>query len=355
MATNADRLVRYTGAFLVALVVALPFIAGGQSAHAAAPPLHPVARPLPPFDLSYLPHCGDMRVVALRPAEIARLYRWPATWDRCAYGCLWMLVGMIDGADFGAADPPSFADIEQCVFRIDARLNNPKGDAQGSMMFGTSSVVLRTVKPFDWSSCVKEWFPRGERLRHAGREYVRTRLDLTPLGHKAEMEFCFFVADDRTLVIDQEDRLKMLLVQLRADPSSPSSQDCLSEASRAVVAASFDNRDRSWMTGKPRDRTPEVEDAMRLFHSLDRVVIGLKYDDRWSIQVHATARTKGAARKAAPALERLLAAGRRELANKLKEKVPGVRVRWHNEHIETEVGLPDGLFKALGNSLCGSK
>jgi hypothetical protein len=309
MATNADRLLRYTGAFLVALGVALPFIAGGQSAQAAAPPLRPVARPLPPFDLSYVPACEPVRLVALRPAEFARLNRCPATFDRLVDQCLSAFVERWAGGDLRAAAPPAFADIEQCVFQINVQSNHPGGNAKITLTFGTTSLVLRTVKPFDWSDRVKKWFPKGERVWHTCREYVRAN---------AEMDCCVFVPDDRTMIIDKEGPLRKFLEDRHSGRPSPSSQDCLGEASSAIGAVSFDNRDRSWLIGKPPGTPSEQEVILLFINSLDRVVLSLKYGDHWSVQVAATARSEGAAQKVVTGLESLLASGSRELARILK-------------------------------------
>src|SRR5262249_18078109 len=152
---------------------------------------------------------GPQGVVGIRPAEMVK--RLPA--NESAAQCR-ALLGVMLGqflalcfeSDLSAAQPPSFEDLEQCVFGVSLQAIMPTGKEQGTLRAGAGSpCLLKTTKPFDWGGSVRKWFPKAEKMSHAGRDYLRTpwKSDLLKKmfpqrADAGEVYMAVFVPDERT-------------------------------------------------------------------------------------------------------------------------------------------------------------
>jgi hypothetical protein len=353
MGTKTDRFIGSPPTWAVLLLAALGIVSVPAAVRAAAPAPR-ATQPLVPFDLTYLPPHSPVRLVLIRPAELARFAPPRSSLPHLFDSYAWMFIQFASGNQ-KAATPPAFAEIEQAAFNINLQIICSKEGDHGNLILGTSSMMLRTVKPFDWSGRVAKWFPKAERVRHSGREYVRAKFNLAALGSKGEISVAFFVPDQRTLVVDNDDSIRKLLEELQAGRTFNLEKAGLDKIGKCHVAGSFDNRDRSWLQGKPKADTPEAKAEVLLIESLDRVVLEMTIGERSAIKLTATARSKAAAREVVKVMKALLDAGVRNLPPPGRGQAAEARAKVHFNQsgslMEVNVELPGNiLLDVLGCS-----
>src|SRR5262249_4268648 len=148
--------------------------------------------------------------------------------------------------------------------------------------------VLRTTKPFDWAGSVKKWFPRAEKTRHAGRDYVRMPWKL-PFGDPRQ-QAAIFVPDDRTLVFGDEHQVRKLLARLKAGGRGPTPPPGWKEFERDLIALAFDARTVPCVSGDWPTDPPEAKHARTLVEGVRVLAAGVTVGERTEVRVRALAR-----------------------------------------------------------------
>jgi len=208
-------------------------------------------------------------------------------------------------------------DIEYITAGIgfDKSPRNVQGDkvrAQGGgieepmhrIMFGTMSA--RTVAPFDWLAFLRQWRIECEEVRVNGRAYHRLNgYFKTLLGRNP----CAFVADDRTIVFDEEDVIRSIAAGEDVAPPAYVRGKEWERASRGLVAIAISNRHdtfaKHYDLGRPDDAA-----VLSLFKGLDTWILGVADADPIVVQADATCRDREASEAISRSLESLIKMGR---------------------------------------------
>jgi hypothetical protein len=323
--------------------------------------VRPAAGAFAPFDLTYLPALNSQGVVALRPAEVARLFPGAKLSDQYHLALGSVLAQLVD-CDLAAADPPPFADLEQCVVHMTLTATFPDPPRQGAFQWGAGTpCYLRTTKAFDWASRVKKWFPKAAQARHAGRDYFRT-----PNRLSAKDQLAVFIPDDRTAVFGDEGQVRELIERLQGGRPALTPPPGWDEVSRDLLALAFDQRQARCVRGKWPEGPREVKGVRTLVESVEVLAVGVTLGERSAARVIATARDEASAGEAAKALGRLAGAARGLLlagpkggaagrlcgllADTLKEGKCGPEGRTVRLHL----GAPGGLVEVIAEAVNGA-
>jgi len=262
------------------------------------------AAPRPaPFDLTYLPRATGS-VIAARPAELLKRGGVPdKAFTDTARRTLAALFAFFDG-DLKAAPTPALSDIETVVTSATLTLGietNPDGTSSFNIV-GLSSGVVRTAKPFDWTNCVKKWFPKAEAAKHAGRAYFRV-----PVGAgDAQSHLAFFVPDDRTLVFEtSDDELKALLARLEKKLESPAPPGW-DEVNRDLLAICHDTAAEGWLRAPAAPKRAVDRALVTVARESTALALGFTAGDETRLRVVAHTKDADAARAVSDALELIL-------------------------------------------------
>lgn len=256
-----------------------------------------------PFDLTYLPRRAPT-VIAVRPGELLKQLGEHEK-DAAEIVRRFLAAGFafLDG-DLKAAAPPALADIEQVVVAARFRVAiNSQPDGRGTMgVDGLSAGVVRTAKPFDWSEAVKKWFPKGETVKHAGREYVRV-----PLGvGKDKSYLALFVADARTLAFDlDEGEVRDLLGRLAKKIESPLPAGWAA-VSREMVAVWQDATAEGWLLSPQEPKRPADRALVSAARGATSLAFGFSAGKETTLRIVATARDVDEAQDVRAALKAML-------------------------------------------------
>ncbi|HEY1191214.1 MAG TPA: hypothetical protein VGE74_26505 [Gemmata sp.] len=277
--------------------------AGGLDLPAPAPP-RPATGAFEPFDLTYLPRATNS-VLAVRPNELVKHL---GGQEKATTGLLRRTLGaafaFIDG-DLKAATPPALADIEQIIVVAQLKLDIETGkDGRGALSAGgISSGLVRTTAPFDWAGCLKKWFPKAERVKHAGREYVRVPFDIG----KDTSYLGLFVADDRTLAFDSDEaEMKGLLARLDKKGKAPEPTGW-GEVSRDLVALCHDTTAEGWLNAPAKPKREIDRSLATVARKSTGVALGFSAGTRTALRFVATARDAQDAKEVQKALKAVLA------------------------------------------------
>jgi hypothetical protein len=264
----------------------------------------PAADPRPaPFDLTYLPRATGS-VIAARPAELVKRGGAPdKAYTDTARRTLGALFAFFDG-DLKAAATPALSEIDTLVTSATVALGI-ETNADGTSMFnivGLSSGVVRTTKPFDWTNCVKKWFPKAEAAKHAGRAYFRV-----PVGAgDMKSHLAFFVPDDRTLVFEiSEDELKALLARLEKKLESPAPPGW-DEVNRDLLALCHDTAAEGWLRAPAAPKRAVDRALVTIALQSTSLALGFTPGDETRLRVIAHTKDADAAREVSDALKLLL-------------------------------------------------
>lgn len=284
-----------------ALAVSLLATASSPAAERApAPRLVPTSRPVfPRFDLTYLPTVGVQGVAAFRPAAIAKHAR-GLELGHYTHMLLQMVLEQLAEGDLSAAEPPAFADLDECVFNLSLFTTCPTPGKKGTAVAGfRSPCTFRTVKPFDWDARVRKWFPRATVAHHGGRAYFRVPCRILP--DNAE-PLGLFAPDNRTLVCGSESEITELIDRLNDGGPPPAGPPGWSEVDHDLVALGFDSRLMTPVQGEwPKDRRG-LPEAATLVRAVQTAALGLTVEDRTRVRVVITAKDETQARAATHAL-----------------------------------------------------
>lgn len=252
------------------------------------------------FDLTYLPR-ATRSVIAARPAALLKRGGAPdKAFADTARRSLAALFALFDG-DLKAAQPPALSDIDTVVTSAAFTLGietNPDGTSAFNFV-GMSSGVVTTAKPFDWTNCVKKWFPKAEAAKHAGRAYFRV-----PVGvGDAKAHLAFFVPNDRTLVFEtEEDELKALLARLDKKLESPAPPGW-DEVNRDLLAVCHDTAAPGWLKAPPVPKRAIDRALVTVARESTSLALGFSAGDETRLHFVAHTKTADAAREVSDALK----------------------------------------------------
>lgn len=296
---------------LCSVFVLFAFPSSSPSAEQAPPPRSIYSC----FDLQYLPEVMNQGLVAFRPVEIARYAREQEL--EVATQVFTMFFSQVfHDAHIGAAEPPGFASIEQCVFNLSMQISTPKPDKKGHFAVGgTTPCVLRTVKPFDWDNLVRNWFPKAVQRKVAGRTYLRMRIDSPAESDEVPWTggMCFFCPDDRTLVVGDEEQMFELLDRLAANQPAPTPPPGWKEVDRDFAAFVLDLREQKLVNGKFPPEYPWGKDLLKLLDSCQTIAFGFSLDERTNLHVVGTTKNPTSTLAAKKSLQKLIKAARNAL------------------------------------------
>jgi beta-lactamase regulating signal transducer with metallopeptidase domain len=163
----------------------------------------------PPFDLSYLP--SDIAgVVAVRPAEFFR---------RPGARVLVDPISAVIAEEFKEFSFPGepvlrLEAIEQIVSWVNLTHSTkaPKGN-QNQLILSPS--LIRTEKSFDWKERMRTVVPDAKEIPYRGKSYFKGKTKIIALGS----EICYFIPDDRTLVLQSETTIRHILDGQKGGPT----------------------------------------------------------------------------------------------------------------------------------------
>jgi hypothetical protein len=281
-----------------------------------------------PFDLKYMVIEGP-GMAGFRPAEIAK--RLPAGKVPPEYQCLLrffmaQMLSLSFDCDTAAAEPPGIENIDQCVCRLSASVVLPSADKQGTFVGGLGTpFVVRTVQPFDWAGLMQKWFPRAEKKRHEGRDYVRTALKPDVVAKlpkerlpEGDLYVAVFVPDNRTVVFGFEGEIKTLLHRLQTGEPGPAPPPGWEEFERDLIAVVRDTREAPLVYGEWPTDPPDMTNSRTVIECTEVFAAGLRIGDGTGLRVTALAKDSQAAGKVAAATRQLLSAARAALGEEAK-------------------------------------
>jgi beta-lactamase regulating signal transducer with metallopeptidase domain len=179
--------------------------------------------------------------------------------------------------------------------------------------------TVRMLAPFDWLAFLRQWRLEFEEARVKDRTYYKIKGVLKELlgGNP-----CVFLADDRTIVGDEEDVIRKIAGgEGHALPAFFHGKEW-AHASRGLVAIAIKNNDdtftKHYDLGRPDDAV-----ALSLFKDLDAWILGV--DDADAIVLHANAigRNRNASEAVSRQIDSLIKLGRQFL-QQLDPKAPEI-------------------------------
>ena len=215
------RLRLATAAALLALTAGVAALRGPAFGGEAAPAADPGAFPLPYVGRD---KCG---LIAFRPAATFRragMAVYASRLEHLARMLLFQGYAEIMGGREPEVDPdaPGFLklraeDLELVTvgLAIGRRPHNAARDGGPDLpelhSLEVSGTTIRTVRPFDWSKCLRQWGLEWTEAVAGGRTYGKIS---GPWARLLGRTPCVLVLDERTVVFDEEDRAS------RAGPTS---------------------------------------------------------------------------------------------------------------------------------------
>jgi hypothetical protein len=198
-----------------------------------------------------------------------------------------------------------FNDIEWVAsgFRFGRGKNDERDDVHS---IGISGLTVRTVAPFDWLAFLRQWRLDCSEVREGGRLFYKITGPLKPvLG----VNPCVYLPDDRTLVWDEEDLIRVLLRRESPAPPAYLRGADWGRVSRGLLAVAINNQDgalaKRYDLGRPDDAV-----FLSLFKGVDRWVLGVDDDETIVLHAAAACRDRDASESITRAIDALLKLGR---------------------------------------------
>ncbi len=176
---------------------------------------------------------------------------------------------------------------------------SPAGAAEmplHSIRFG--SLAARIVGPFDWLAFLRQWRFESEETQVKGRTYYKVTGEFKKM---LGLNPCVFLPDDRTIVFDEENVIRMIAGGDDSAPPAYLSGKEWERASRGLVAVAIKNRDETFAKrydlGRPDDAV-----VLSLFKGVDQWIVSADDADPILLRADATCHD----RDAIPAIRRSL-------------------------------------------------
>ena len=171
-------------------------------------------------------------------------------------------------------------------------------------MLGTPSV--RMILPFDWLAFLRQWRFEFEEVRVKGRTYHRIR------GHFKSLfgpNPCVFVADERTIVFDEEDVVRKIAAGEDAAPPAYVGGRGWERATSGLVAIAITNQNGTFAKHYDLGR-PDDAKVLSVFKGIDTWILGVEDSDAIVLQADAISRDRDALQAVRRSLESLITLGR---------------------------------------------
>lgn len=273
------------------------------------------ARPTPAIDLSYLP--ADAKgFIAIQPAAICRKagmgsliaqlnanpdsreLLWLALMD---FGCFPFVYSTNHYTKDDMPTTDSLFRIEQVEqisnhFTIDSVMNKGKKFRRISP-YGH---MLRMVEPFDWEKQARIWWPKMTAVRELRRAYFK-------VNSKQYVEkMCFFLPDDRTIVMDSEANVREFINRKTVTlPGFIKGLD-RDQIQRSLFMMALDNHDKRMAGILKQEGGKDTVDLSRLFEHADLWALYLEDSDAFGLKAWATCASSDQSRPLAIASEKTL-------------------------------------------------
>lgn len=145
-----------------------------------------------------------------------------------------------------------------------------------------SGTTIRTVEPFNWSKCLRQWGLEWTEAVAGGRTYGKIAGSWARLLGRTP---CVLVLDDRTVVFDEEDQL---VAAIKGESRGP---DFLrgrvwEEASRGLLAVGIDNHDGAFAKRYDRGFRDEAT-VLNFFRGVDHWALTVADADDLRVQARA--------------------------------------------------------------------
>jgi hypothetical protein len=262
------------------------------------------------FDLSYLPD-DAMGVVAIHPAALFRRQ------GMSLYAAQLNALKKIKGLDKAmgvelSKCPLSIEQIEQVSGAVRFGRSVHEGKELGT--FSVYCATVRTIQPFDWVGYLRSLWPAAEELREGTGLFYRVKCP--QIGPSA----CFYVPDNRTVVMDGEDVIRRLLRRDRPTVPEFARGADWKKVEHDIIAIVIDNHDE-----RIRRSTRKLVDDEEFGKFLDystRWVAGLVDSDEFRFRVTAVGRDAESTRVMATLISKLRDDGLKELAKEHKDIGP---------------------------------
>jgi hypothetical protein len=190
--------------------------------------------------------------------------------------------------------------IEQIVVGVE--VGQVRGKRQPRAI-NAHGLMVRTIEPFDWAQQIRAWWPSVREVRDAGRVYYKlTCPQLAPNP-------CFYLPDDRTIVLDDEEPL-LRIIRRGAPATSPYAQGPDWErVSRGLLVVALDNRAGRWTQEMQGSGAQTL--GLPIVDWVDRWIFGVADADNLACQAIATCADDHGTEATARAVDSLLDAARR--------------------------------------------
>lgn len=221
---------------------------------------------LPPLDLRYAQPEGA-GVVCLRPAVLLAS---PELKPLCKFYDT--AIGMMM-TNFGwPGNAPSVADIEQIALGLAIQVNkkNPLGQQHALLLNPT---MIRLVRPFDWLTYLQSGEKKLERAEYKGHVYYKA--DLKNPGFLG-LGQCYYIADDRTLVMQSESHLHKVLDRPASELPEYVDADHWRECQQDLIALAFGKWDKEWSKDVPPDGSEAELAVIASMQHASHLVFGMR-------------------------------------------------------------------------------
>jgi hypothetical protein len=236
-------------------------------------------------------------------------------------------------ADLSAAEPPGFEDLEECIFGVTLLSNFGSDKERGSFTAALGSpCVLRTTKPFDWAGVVSKWFPRGEMVKWAGREYLANQFKIV-LPNRQSARIGVFVANATTLVLGDENQVRDLLTRLQSGKPALTAPPGWKEHEHELIALAL-VQPSSCVRGQWPAGPHEVNHLRTIIEGSRGFAASLRLGERTEVRLTFPGKDQEASRLAAEALRWLLASARKGVAAETKSGPPAQPLQLLQEALE---------------------
>jgi hypothetical protein len=293
----------------LAVALSLAMLAGAARCVADdAPKTTPAGRledkaPLKPFDLSYVPD-DIMGFIAFRPSATFR-QQGMAPLAAQADTMLAMALRELGILTDPARNPFRVEAVEQVTLGL--LITHVEGKKEFNRRIEAHGLMVRIAGPTDWRKLIQSRWPGLTECRAAGQVYYKAGKDHDRLRTNA----CFYIPDDRTLVLVDEPRL--LRVLRRGVPTAPeyARGEDWDRVSRGLFAVALDNRDGRWTRAFQDSVAAAIAPSVK--HA-GRWIFGVNDTHALAFQAVATCLDAPSSTTTARAVEALLATCRQHLA-----------------------------------------
>lgn len=204
-------------------------------------------------------------------------------------------------ASSGTPSPLHTSEIERIVGTVTVQSTNSRPDNQSSLML--SLQVIRTVAPIDWKKRLSTLFPKAREVPCKGGVYYTVALSDTPWvtafasPQEANRPLACYFPDDRTLVLDSEERIRSRLAGEAVEGPTGPWVDDWKQAAESLIAVAHDARDKKWLRDRRQPETVMPQAIQVLLDGATSLSLGLKDEQTPRLTLSAQCPTAEEGRK----------------------------------------------------------